>query len=93
VRIPKASTAWFAPVVLTALPQLAGAVAVPLIHAQVEVFQSAREFEATHSELCSRIHAEATCVVRSSFQLTPAAGATASARPAENPAAGSAAGR
>jgi hypothetical protein len=68
-------------------------VAVPLIHAQVEVFQSAREFEATHSELCPRIHAEATCVVCSSFQLTPAAGATASARPAENPAAGSAAGR
>ncbi len=48
---------------------VATAIAVPLAHARHEVLSSKPEVEAQHTQLCARIHTEATCLVGSTFQL------------------------
>jgi len=57
--------------VFAATMHLAAAMVMPVLHAEAEVYQSAREFEASHTARCPRLHAEATCVVGPGFQLVP----------------------
>ena len=47
----------------------ASAVVVPVVHARTEVLRSTSEVESQHTEQCPRIHAEATCLVCSTFQF------------------------
>ncbi len=48
---------------------VASAIAVPVVHARTEVLRSTSEVEAQHTQQCPRIHAEATCLVCSTFQF------------------------
>lgn len=47
----------------------ASAIVVPMVHAKTEVLRSTSEVEAQHTEQCPKIHAEATCLAPSAFQL------------------------
>jgi len=68
--------------VIAAVLYAASAVVVPMVHARSEVLRSASEVEAQHTEQCPRIHAEATCLVCSTFQFhTPLPRALAGAGP------------
>lgn len=55
--------------VIAAALYAASAIVVPLAHARSEVLRSTSEVEAQHTEQCPRIHAEATCLVCSTFQF------------------------
>jgi hypothetical protein len=68
--------------VIAAALYAASAVLVPVVHARTEVLRSTSEVEAQHTEQCPRIHAEATCLACSTFQLhTPLPRALAGAGP------------
>lgn len=55
--------------VLAAALYAASAVVVPVVHARTEVLRSTSEVEAQHTSQCPRIHAEASCLVCSTFQF------------------------
>lgn len=67
---------------LAAVLYLGLAIAAPLAHARSEVLSSRPEVEVQHSQLCARIHTEATCLVGIAFQvLAPAPRALPTAGP------------
>jgi len=59
----------FVSAVIAAALYAASAIVVPMAHARTEVLRSMSEVEAQHTEQCPRIHAEATCLVGSTFQF------------------------
>ncbi|MBI2615183.1 MAG: hypothetical protein HYW52_05855 [Gemmatimonadetes bacterium] len=68
--------------VIAAVLYAASAVVVPVVHARTEVLRSTSEVEAQHTQQCPRLHAEASCLVCSTFQFrTPLPRAFASAGP------------
>lgn len=69
-RVSSRSRTGLAVAMLTATLHVASAIVVPLIHAQMEVAQSASEVEASHTDQCPRLHAEGTCLICPSYDLT-----------------------
>jgi len=68
--------------VIAAALYAASAVVVPLVHARTEVLRSTSEVEAQHTQQCPRLHAEASCLVCSTFQFpTPLVRVLADAGP------------
>ncbi|MBI2536496.1 MAG: hypothetical protein HYW06_05940 [Gemmatimonadetes bacterium] len=55
--------------VIAAVLYAASAVVVPVVHARTEVLRSTSEVEAQHTQQCPRLHAEASCLVCSTFQF------------------------